>query len=122
MSRSGEWLPYEAPASRDNDESIALIHTLRSHDAWHSRYRATDGRGHRPGGALLVGCGAYQARRHSTEGAITRQARVNVDDHIAMRRLGLLNQQLDTLRDIMAVFQIPVARQSQVKIDVVARS
>jgi hypothetical protein len=92
------------------------------HNAWQGGYGATDGRGHRPGGALLVGCGAYRARRYSTEGAITRQAGVKVDNHITIRRLGLLNEQLDTLRYIMAVFEIPVARQGQVKIDVVARS
>ena len=69
-----------------------------------------------------MGCGAYRARRQSTKGAITRQAWVKVDNHITIRRLGLLNQQLDTLRYIMAVFEIPVARQGQVKIDVVAWS
>ena len=66
--------------------------------------------------------GAYRARRHGTEGAIAREARVNVDDHIPMGRLGLLDQQLDTLRHVMAMFEIPLARQGQVKIDVVARS
>ena len=69
-----------------------------------------------------MGCGAYRARRHRTEGAIIRQAWVKVDNHITIRRLGLLNEQLDTLRYIMAVFEIPVAWQGQVKIDVVARS
>jgi hypothetical protein len=39
-----------------------------------------------------------------------------------MGRLGLLDQQLDTLRHVMAMFEIPVARQGQVKIDVVAWS
>ena len=92
------------------------------HNAWQGGYGATDGRGHCPGGALLVGGGAYRARRQSTEGAITRQAGVDVDNHITICRLGLLNQQLDTLRDVMPVFEIPVARQGQVKIDVVARS
>ena len=92
------------------------------HNAWQGGYGAADSRGHRPGGALLVGGSAYRARRQSTKGAITRQAWVNVDNHITIRRLGLLNEQLDPLRYIMAVFEIPVARQGQVKIDVVARS
>jgi hypothetical protein len=44
-----------------------------------------------------------------------------VNDHIAVGGLGVLDEQFDALRHVMAVFQIPVAWQGQVKINVVAR-
>ena len=106
-------------------QTVSSSHTgraLMGHYPWHGGHWTTDGRGHRPGTALLVCCDTYWARRHGTEGAIAREARVNVDDDIAMARLGLLDQQLNTLGYVMAVFQIPVARQGQVKIDMIAWS
>ena len=92
------------------------------YDAWHGSPWSSDGRGHCPGTALLVYGGTHRARWHGTKRAIGWHTGVKVDDHITMRRLGLLDQALDTLRHIMNVFQIPVAGQGQVKIDVVART
>ena len=57
--------------------------------------------------AFLIDRGTHRARGHGTQGAIDRQAGVKMNDHIAVRRLRLLDEALDALRHIMRVFQLP---------------
>src|SRR5262245_49775464 len=117
------WCTYTHMDSRsDPHVQHSQSQALRRDDPWHGSPRTSDGREPCPGTALLVYGGTHWARWHGTKRAIGWQTGVKVDDHITMHRLGLLEQALDTLRHSMTVFQIPVAGQRQVKIDMVARS
>ena len=59
---------------------------------WHAGYQATNSRRYSPGTARLVDSATQWAGWHGTGGTIGLQAGVQVDDHITMHWLGLLDQ------------------------------